>query len=102
MSEVGYPTIEIGGIITALISEIVELQLIVENDQMQCVLNTLKNWVKEGKLSRRAIEPTVPNETIRPAISAAYGVFDKNVSLPDIFGHGILVKTKGSNLLYIG
>mgnify|MGYP001770725563 CR=1 FL=1 len=80
------------------------LKKVICEKQEQCVINTLRQWDMSDQLTPAPV-PTVPNETLRPAISAAYGVFGNNVSLPDLFGHGIITTVKledGDHLFYIG
>lgn len=96
--------LSVGGIPLIGLAGLELLQEITGLEQAQCVLNSLRQWSKSGLLNPFP-KPAVPNETVRPAISAAYGVFDKNVSLPDLFGHGIITTVKqedGDHLFYIG
>ncbi|BCU71120.1 hypothetical protein [Stygiolobus caldivivus] len=63
-----------------------------------CISSFIDKWRKEGLLEWYSTRFTVANVTLRPAIAFPFAVLERS----DDFGHGILVKTKDSNLLYIG
>lgn len=84
-----------------------EIQKWINSQQKQCINDTLKEWNKEYPLEEfsppEEDKPIPrPNETVRPAFIVAYGVKNNDVSLPDIIGHGELVKTKDEKLVFLG
>ena len=86
------------------IAEEEELTSIVDSREIQCTRSTVKEWNSKGELYLVYV-PTRPSNTLRPVISIAFGLFDRNVSLPNVFGHGLVVTAKGEDgdhLFYIG
>jgi len=91
-----------GGLITILIAALTDLSAIIQREQAECMLNTIKAWLNEGKISESPNVVNPPNETVRPAITFAYGIINNQVRVPDLLGHGLLVTTKDQHFLYIG
>jgi len=94
--------ISLGAWMGLLIEKLDVISSIIKREQAECVINTLKKWRKERKISESPYDITPQNETIRPAITFAYGIIDNQVKVSDLVGHGSLVITKDGHLLYIG
>ena len=101
-AEEGIETVLGGGLTGVLIGSLEALSTIISINQAECIINTLKGWEKEGKISETPNVVTPPNETVRPAITFAFDIVNNQVKVPDLLGHGLLVTTKDQHFLYIG
>ncbi|BCU71119.1 hypothetical protein [Stygiolobus caldivivus] len=73
-----------------------------ENGEVKCVINTLKEWSGKRYINMVANHYTVQNMTIRPAVISPFSLLNKGVSKGDLFGHGVLIRTKDGHLVFIG
>lgn len=86
------------------IAERENLESLVDRGEIQCTYDLFKEWNLRKELLKVYV-PSVPSSTLTPVISIAFGLFDKGVSLPNVFGHGLVVTAKGEDgdhLFYIG
>ena len=94
--------ISLGSWMGLLIEKLDDISSIIKREQAECIINTLKGWRKEGKISDSPYKITPPNETVRPAITFAFDIVNNQVKVSDLVGHGSLIITKDGHLLYIG
>ena len=95
--------IELGlGWMGVLIGSLEALSGAISLGQAECVINTLKGWRNEQKISNSPNVINPQNEIVRPAITFAYRIINNQVKVPDLLGHGLLVTTKDHHFLYIG
>ena len=73
-----------------------------ENEEVKCVIDTLKEWSRKNYTNMAADHYTVQNMTIRPAVISPFSLLNKEVSKGDLFGHGVLIRTKDGHLVFIG
>lgn len=78
------------------------IKSIVEQSQWKCIVSTLEKWDRSGEIADYSVPITQANETVRPAIVGAIGIYDVNVPLTNLFGHGVIVNTKDDYLVFIG
>ncbi|BFH72792.1 hypothetical protein SJAV_07360 [Sulfurisphaera javensis] len=70
--------------------------------ELNCISNQITQAFRSRQITQVNSPPNPFSETIRPAFTFATGIIDRNVELPDLMGHGILVNTKDDYMLYIG